>query len=49
MNRHKRYPLEVRERDVSLALEHQESYDSQWTSLTYIAGKIGCTAENLRN
>ena len=48
MNRHKRYPPEVRERAVRLVLEHQENYDSQWAALTSIAGKIGCTAETLR-
>ena len=31
MNRHKRYPPEVRERAVRLVLEHQENYNSQWT------------------
>ena len=48
MNRHKRYPPEVRERAVRLALERQEDYDSQWAALTSIADKIGCTAETLR-
>ncbi len=48
MNRHKRYPPEVRERAVRLVLEHQEDYDSQWAALTSIADKIGCTAETLR-
>ena len=33
MNRHKRYPPEVRERAVWLVLEHQENYNSQWTEL----------------
>ena len=33
MNRHKRYPPEVRERAVRLVLEHQENYNSQWTEL----------------
>ena len=46
MNRHKRYPPEVRERAVRLVLEHQENYHSQWTALTSIADKIGCTACN---
>ena len=46
MNRHKRYPPEVRERAVRLVLEHQEDYNSQWAALTSIAGKIGCTGEN---
>ena len=49
MNRHKRYPPEVRERAVRLVLEHQEDYNSQWAALTSIAGKIGCTAETLEN
>ena len=48
MNRHKRYPPEIRERAVRLVLEHQENYDSQWAALTSIADKIGCTAETLR-
>ena len=36
MNRHKRYPPEVRERAVRLVLEHQENYHSQWAALTSI-------------
>ena len=40
---------QVRERAVRLVLEHQENYHSQWAALTSIAGKIGCTAETLRN
>ncbi len=48
MNKHKRYPPEIRERAVRLVLEHQETYRSQWAALTSIADKIGCTAETLR-
>ena len=48
MNKHKRYPPEIRERAVRLVLEHQENYRSEWAALTSIAGKIGCTAETLR-
>ena len=48
MNRHKRYPPEVRERAVRLVLEHQENYNSQWAALTSIADKIGRAAETLR-
>ena len=48
MNKHKRYPPEVRERAVRLVLEHQENYRSEWAALTSIADKIGCTAETLR-
>ena len=49
MNKHKRYPPEIRERAVRLVLEHQENYRSEWAALTSIADKIGCTAETLRN
>lgn len=48
MNKHKRYPPEIRERAVRLVLEHQETYRSEWAALTSIADKIGCTAETLR-
>ena len=48
MNRHKRYPPEIRERAVRLVLEHQENYRSEWAALISIADKIGCTAETLR-
>lgn len=48
MNKHKRYPPEIRERAVRLVLEHQENYRSEWAALTSIADKIGCTAETLR-
>ena len=50
MNRHKRYPPEVRERAVRLVLEHQEELSLRMgAALTSIAGKIGCTAETLEN
>ena len=48
MNKHKRYPPEIRERAVRLVLEHQENYRSEWAALISIADKIGCTAETLR-
>ena len=48
MNKHKRYPPEIRERAVRLVLEHQENYRSEWAALTSIADKIGCAAETLR-
>ena len=35
MNRHKRYPPEVRERAVRLVLEHQENYHSQWACTNF--------------
>ena len=40
MNRHKRYPPEVRERAVRLVLEHQENYHSEWAALTAILDRL---------
>jgi len=48
MNRSTRYSPEIRERAVRMVFEHQAEYDSQWSALNSIAGKIGCTAETLR-
>jgi len=48
-SRAKRYPEEVRERAVRMVLEHGEQYASQWEAIRSIAGKIGCSAESLRN
>ena len=48
MNRHKRYPPEVRERAVRLVQMHQDTYRSEWAALTSIAEKIGCSVETLR-
>ncbi len=46
--RSKRYSPEVRTRAVRMVLEHQQNYDSQWSAISAIAPKIGCTAETLR-
>ena len=48
MNRSTRYSPEIRERAVRMVFEHQAEYDSQWSAMNSIAGKIGCTAETLR-
>ena len=48
MNRATRYSPEIRERAVRMVFEHQAEYDSQWSAMNSIAGKIGCTAETLR-
>ncbi|AKO01741.1 transposase [Xanthomonas oryzae] len=32
-----------------MVLEHQDTHSSQWAGIESIAGKIGCTAQTLRN
>ena len=49
MEKRGRYPAEVRERAVRLVFEQQEAHTSQWAAISSIAGKMGCTAETLRN
>ena len=48
MNSPTRSSPEVRERAVRLVLEHQGEHDSQWSAITSVASKLGCTAETLR-
>ena len=48
MNSPTRYSPEVRDRAVRLVLEHQGEHDSQWSAITSVASKLGCTAETLR-
>lgn len=48
MDKKTRYSPEIRERAVRLVFEQQKEYDSQWSAIGSIAGKIGCTPETLR-
>jgi transposase-like protein len=43
-----RFSPEVRQRAVRMVLEHGGDHASQWSAISSIAGKIGCTAETLR-
>ncbi len=43
-----RYSPEVRARAVRMVLDHRADYASQWSAISSIAAKIGCTAETLR-
>ncbi len=49
MSRRVRYSPEVRERAVGIVFEHAGEHELQWSAISSIAGKIGCTSETLRN
>ena len=49
MARRSRYSPEVKERAVRLVLDHEGEYSSQWSAISSIAAKIGCTGETLRS
>ena len=44
----KPYSPEFRERAVRLLMEHREEYQSEAAALMAIAGKLGCSPDNLR-
>jgi len=48
MDRHTRYPAEVKERAVRMVFERQDEYGSQWQAISSIATKLGMTPESLR-
>ncbi|HIE8561795.1 TPA: hypothetical protein ACXPW4_005103, partial [Klebsiella pneumoniae] len=40
--------LDIWQQTVSMVLECEDGYDSQWAALSSIAPKIDCTPETLR-
>lgn len=48
MTKNTRFSPEVRQRAVRMVIESQNDYDSQWSAISSIAPKIGCTPETLR-
>ena len=48
MTRQQRYSPEVRERAVRMVFERASEYRSQWEAICWIAAKIGCSSETLR-
>ena len=49
MARRSSYSPEVKERAVRMVFDQQAQHESQWSAISSIASKIGCTAETLRN
>ena len=49
MAKRQRYSQEFRERGVRMVLDQGGQYASQWEAIRSIAGKMGCSAEALRN
>ena len=46
MNSSTRYSPKIRDRAVHLVLEHQGEHELQWSAITSVASKPGCTAED---
>ena len=49
MARNTRYSPELRERAVTMVIEHRSEYPSEWATMTAIAGMLGMTPETLRS
>jgi transposase len=49
MAKRSRFSPEVKERAVRMVLDQAGQYASQWEAIRSVAGKIGCSAETLRN
>lgn len=49
MKKSTKFSPEVRERAVRLVFESRGEHASQWTAISTIAPKIGCTAQTLCN
>lgn len=49
MDNRKRFPPEVREREVRLVFDQANEYSSQWACIAALAPKFGCTARTLRS
>ena len=48
MRKSPKFSREVQERAVRMVLEHEGEYESQWSAIESIAGKMGATSETLR-
>ena len=49
MRKFPKFSPEVIERAVRMVFDAKDQYPSHWTAIESIAGKIGCSAETLRN